>query len=1232
MKNAFCAVCAMFAMVVHAGVGTMTSTPLWDLADHGGARAVSSAAPLEVPMSALPGFNFSAFTVETTLTFGEVPDLYGFVIMDQELSETGWAVRGRKISTAGNPVYLACNGEQYGCSYGMGGVEAGSTHTFTLAVRGGWIVVYMDGKIQKSYRMVPTPNEQPIRVGAPLPSGWREFAGVRLESFKVWGEDEAYYAPGEPTEAATGYVGGKGWLVEVPTEPIPGRPNVLYVGDSISDGYSTPFKLCTKGLANLYHWTASFGTPGAAGVPAQKIAEVCALADFDRVVFNNGLHSLNWTESAVSDADVTASYRELVARFRAGAPRAGLYYIATTPYTLAKNAQGVVTGLDPKNEVVLRLNRLARPVMDAAEVPWIDAYSLFVDRLDLARGDQYHWNAPAYELLASTVAQTIGISLTSADLAPGADVVVPGWDRLVVTDAELPAVSSLNSLTILAGGEVAFDLASGGDLACVVTNGGRVVKTGAGALRVAHAAKQSWKGELEIEQGVFWCPQDLANGANFDLGRTTVHAGATLVTALSTANNGNTQVNGLWGDGDVTNTSTGASAQLRVTNTGAPCVFGGRILGRGIRWYSNGNVWLTGTNSNFSGSMQIWGGYDQPNVRGTTAMKLIGRRGQPSSLGLANALEPRENGGTFLYLGDGETTDRDFHFWNNPGEFSYYWDAGATGGVTFTGTWSHDSARAERLYLQGSNTVPCVVRGAWSGDAANRPTYLVKRGTGTWRFEDHAERKNAGGIAVEEGVLQFTSIANVGEICSLGLATALQTPYVGAYDASRNADHAYRLGTAKSRGTLEFVGTSASASADRAFAVEGEGEVRNSAADASATLKLAGAHAAKPGANTLVLGGDAASKAFFDDVADGSAGTLGVAKEGTGTWVLGGDASFSGPLAVKAGVLEVQGLHTNAFTWFKFVIRGNAFLHTGANDLNVCFYGLEFYDADGVNQTRGDNMAFKASYAAPSGAKAVAGDWRNLQPGEYAWARTAGRYSYYTTRDIDGIFKIDKTGARVCVAWDSPNIALASPDTHAPIVIRLPEGANRVVAFDVLASFAKSNGRALSDWTLYGSEDGVDWVEVARNDWDTGTMPSGGNWFSDNSPHVQGAARPGTGYSCEKVSGRAGALRNVSAVSVAPGATLRAVGDVALPVLALDCAAGAGAFEGFDFAETGVVELTRVAEDTFRLPGTFTGCRNLGNLSKWTVCIDGEVQRSRRVAAVGDRLLLASNGTAVLVR
>ena len=68
-----------------AGVGTMTSTPLWDLADHGGARAVSSASPLEVPNSAIP--NFSAFTAEARITFGTFSDRTAFTLFDQIVTQ-----------------------------------------------------------------------------------------------------------------------------------------------------------------------------------------------------------------------------------------------------------------------------------------------------------------------------------------------------------------------------------------------------------------------------------------------------------------------------------------------------------------------------------------------------------------------------------------------------------------------------------------------------------------------------------------------------------------------------------------------------------------------------------------------------------------------------------------------------------------------------------------------------------------------------------------------------------------------------------------------------------------------------------------------------------------------------------------------------------------------------------------------------------------------------------------
>ena len=57
-------------------------------------------------------------------------------------------------------------------------------------------------------------------------------------------------------------------------------------------------------------------------------------------------------------------------------------------------------------------------------------------------------------------------------------------------------------------------------------------------------------------------------------------------------------------------------------------------------------------------------------------------------------------------------------------------------------------------------------------------------------------------MAVEEGVLRFTSIADTNVVCSLGLATMLQSAYTGAYNPSKNVDYAYLLCGAGKRGVM----------------------------------------------------------------------------------------------------------------------------------------------------------------------------------------------------------------------------------------------------------------------------------------------------------------------------------------------------------------------------------------------------------------------------------------------
>lgn len=515
----------VLVQTARAGVGTMSSTPLWNLSQQGGARQVSSTKPLEVPNSVFP--NFQAFTVEAKVTFGPMVDRTGFTLFDQVVGTTGWGLTLVRDANSGSPIYFRCGNQSYNCAQALGSVKEGDTHTFTIAVRDGWVAVYMNGVLKKSFMTTITPNLAPLRIGSPKPSGWTEMSTMRLASLKVWGEGEKFYAQGESQSPASGYVVGNGWMVEAPVDPIAGAPNLLYVGDSISEGYKSALKTLLAGRVNLYHWSTFIYSPGVANVPSGKIAEIGRLASFDHVVFNNGLHSLHWTADAVPDETVVSTYRVLAQAFRTAAPRARLHYLATTPHTGSKNADGTVDSLGDLNPIVVRLNTLARQMMESEGVAYVDAYSLLVDHLDLAAGDHYHWTSPAYQLLAGLIADETGLA------PPRVYVGTDGlWNRRENWwPAGIPAagssVSFTNTVTLTGNvalpGIVTLDVASNANvyLQGTVSGAGGFVKEGLGKLFLS--GNNSFTGKAVVSNGCLYARSWNALGDNA-FGAVEIHA------------------------------------------------------------------------------------------------------------------------------------------------------------------------------------------------------------------------------------------------------------------------------------------------------------------------------------------------------------------------------------------------------------------------------------------------------------------------------------------------------------------------------------------------------------------------------------------------------------------------------------------------------------------------------------------------------------------------------------
>jgi len=403
-------ICA--ALAACAGAATaetaLAPAPVWDLAKDAfaattgriervdGRVMMDGESAFAIPNSAIP--DASCFTIAMEIRFHALEERSTLQLLDQRVSDTGFAVSATKWGAVGSPLATTVNG----IAYGQNSFRASSNQVwqFVFAVRDGVVAPYQNKAAGPQYLLRVTPNLAPVWVGRTQGrKDMKAISGYEILSLKVYGPDYKYYLPGESADTLkNGYVGGQGWLVRLPGKTERPLPRILYYGDSISMGYGGRFTELMKDKAYCYHWCHFVG--GVDHFPAAAFEAAAGVAPFDVIVFNNGLHSLSWTPEKATDAQIEAVVRNMVQAFRKGAPKARLVWASTTPHT-AKGRP--VAGLGELNPVVVRINTLAEKVIRAEGVESVDLYALLKDRLELAAGDQYHWSGEAYQLIAEAL-------------------------------------------------------------------------------------------------------------------------------------------------------------------------------------------------------------------------------------------------------------------------------------------------------------------------------------------------------------------------------------------------------------------------------------------------------------------------------------------------------------------------------------------------------------------------------------------------------------------------------------------------------------------------------------------------------------------------------------------------------------------------------------------------------------------------------------------------------------
>ena len=838
--------------------------------------------------------------------------------------------------------------------------------------------------------------------------------------------------------------------------------------------------------------------------------------------------------------------------------------------------------------------------------------------------------------------------------------------------ASCEAFASIYKMTPYANSTIDITVPEGEtlELSCSIARGtsepnhdtGTIVKRGGGELFLKSKGRTHSGGTyydyycaITVENGVIRFPQESV-GAHYAVGDVTLAANATLFTARTGSTYGMIFYS-LHGSGTITN-DCASPCRMQVQTFGD---FSGR-MGGNIDYYSSGRLRLTGTESTFL-STSVYGnegrgvGVDSYGSIEVTkfGLKPVADVNTPSSIGYSDTILVRGNAAAILYLGNGETTDKDLRFWPDGSSYPLYLDGGAHGGLVWTGLWGHrnvapkdyDDPAMLRLVLQGSNTEECVMSGKielYTKGTTNYTYCITKAGTGTWRMAHNDTSQMQGVWRVVDGTLRYDTIGPAGVNTALGSSTMLYADVCGVPPLDENrVDYAFWLGGGEAgpRASLEYVGETNCVATSRRFALNGEGAVLN---NGIGFLRFSDFYATNT-ASTLVLGGSNTLENVADGIADGGNAMMSVVKEGSGTWRLGGNCTFTGALDVRGGRLVLG--NAELYRYYRWVIRATYSRETGSSANRVI--GLRSF---GLFDDEGNDRVYALSHEgywyseAHSSSTYYCGRAYSshssfcpdlaLEEGHFQVTTYGGAVMKFTTGGHEAV-------TNLFAHMDyNPNFWSRSSNSRPPYYeddttwvtfTMRPKSGTPITSWDYANDYYNQAYQMISNCLLEASVDGVTWTRLQEitND----TRPTKGKWQSDNTTAYEvGYTTHTTGMPIPPGPTNKVAFA-ASPVSVAAGAELvaHAPEKPVINALTVDGTAGGGTIDGFAFASSCELNIVNPPSDSgYDIPMTFVNVTGLESSKKWLVSVGGVRKVNLRVGASANGLSVYPVGMRLILR
>ena len=891
---------------------------------------------------------------------------------------------------------------------------------------------------------------------------------------------------------------------------------------------------------------------------------------------------------------------------------------------------------------------LAAAIAVAGCVLFADDYEL---KLELSGSDSIDWSDAASYTGSHSSGPSSGDTVYIPDgMTVKVTAGTASWTSLNNIPKVIPVAGSVLEINVpdsYEGAAVLQTPISGIDIGGI-DRIGKLIKKGGGVLEFASYGKVVYNKviydyyvNIDVKEG---CLRLYGKGQNskepFFHGAVNVAENA----MLKICNVGYTYIAELNGAGRVTLDNT--EAQRIYLNGTGPSSYSGFMDGNIRVDITKGRHDIIGAENTFDGSICLSGSA----VCGYTKMGMDNKSG---SVGKGNFNFSGTSG--IVYLGT-EDDISDKPLWLSQNAFI---DSGEHGGLTFLGKMSYSGETGMRiLTLRGSNADnPCIIAGTFPLKSAEDGTvmYIKKAGTGTWRFAGgDKNRSSLGVIDVQEGTLQFESIAEKGVLCSLGYSTNLYNG-VTTFESAKKVNYAFVLGSENALGTMEYTGIASARCSTRPMAIRTNGRFISD----SAPYCLENVYALGSGERMLTLAGGSDHENAATGISDGTdGGRLSVEKESAGTWKLLRPTTFTGPVIARGGVLRVDNSHDRKYRWFRMCFTENGYgssrydttLSYGTNkygvvrtppDTEKCtiqLLELALYDSEGNNLLEGFTSGEPNAIARYDSNGYYAGQ----EPGTVVLGSTGG-YGFNTTNgQLYNLFDAKNSKMAGYSTSVSTGITVDNPDSWMKLVVRLPDDAPEAVRVDFMSAMgtnstvASYNGRIATAFRLDGSADGVNWdLGIAQND--ALVAPSNaGKWYSDPNGDTVYGKRPGKGFEITKAIPDSSFSHSFTCVGASNGGVIDIVGSpYTVSGLVVDASVSAGAISNVVFAAEGTVYIENVADmnaDSISLPGDYSHLDGVENLSNWEFLVDGESFINRMLTVENGKLCLRKRGLRVIFR